>query len=325
MINELRPINLKTDLVQLADLIELVFADSMDSSGRAALREMRSLSRFGPGLRLLSHMNDIASGVHQGYVWMVGNRLVGNVSVYPAKWPADLGSAWVIANVGVHPDFQRRGIARKLMHASLDMIAKRGGTTAILQVDKGNDSAINLYRSLGFCEQRTWTRWKRTINARVSPTERYPEITIRRRRRNEWHDEMALALRIRSDRQGGLGWLRPLHRSQFRRSLRQTLSDWLNLQRMEYHVIRTNRNSRLLGALWIEAGFVGSTRLTLFIDPEFQGLYDGALLWNALNHVGRNTLVIEHPDDETATTDALKQFGFRNERTTIHMRWDVSP
>jgi GNAT superfamily N-acetyltransferase len=323
MINELRPINLKTDLAQLADLIELVFADSMDSSGRAALREMRSLSRFGPGLRLLSHMNAIAPGVHQGYVWIAGGRLVGNVSVYPAKWPADLGSAWIIANVGVHPDFQRRGIARRLMYASLDMIGQRGGTTAILQVDKGNDAAIHLYRSLGFYEERTWSRWQHRFLARSVQPDPYPDVIIRQRRRNEWRDEMKLAQRLRSTKQGGLGWLRPLHPSFFRRSLLQTLSDWINLHRIERQVVYSTQNNRLLGACWIETGFIGSSRLTLFVEPEFQGRYDDALLRRVIDHAGRNTLVIEHPDDEPATIDVLKRHGFTNQRTTIHMRWDV--
>ena len=93
MVNGLRPINLRTGVSPLADLIELVFADNMDSGGRAALREMRAMSRMGPGLRILSHLNDIAAGVHQGFVWIADGKLVGNVSVYPAQWPAGLGSA----------------------------------------------------------------------------------------------------------------------------------------------------------------------------------------------------------------------------------------
>lgn len=43
----IRPVNLRTDLPTLADLIELVFAPTMDESGRAAIREMRYMSRMG--------------------------------------------------------------------------------------------------------------------------------------------------------------------------------------------------------------------------------------------------------------------------------------
>ena len=83
----LRPVNLRTDLVPLADLIEIAFADTMDSSGRAAVREMRTLSRLGPGLSVLLGMNDLAQGVGLGFVWIEDGRLVGNTSVYPTSLP----------------------------------------------------------------------------------------------------------------------------------------------------------------------------------------------------------------------------------------------
>ncbi len=74
----LRRINLSTDLAQLADLIELVFAHNMDSSGRAVIDEMRLMSRLGVGAELLAGLNGLAYGIRSGYVWMVDGKLVGN-------------------------------------------------------------------------------------------------------------------------------------------------------------------------------------------------------------------------------------------------------
>ena len=121
-----RPVNLRTDLQPLADLIEMVFADSMDSSGRAAVREMRFLSRMGYGLKLIARLNEMAQGISMGFVYVKDGQLVGNVSVYPASYPAELGETWILANVGVHPDWRRAGIADELMLASLDMIRQAG-------------------------------------------------------------------------------------------------------------------------------------------------------------------------------------------------------
>src|SRR5690606_1171054 len=146
---------------------ELAFSDSMDSSGRAAVREMRTLSRMGPGLNLLSGMNDLTQGISLGYVWQVGDRIVGNVSVYPANWPSGLGSAWIIANVATHPDFRGRGIAQMLLDASLNMIRQRGGRTAILQVDADNPVAQRLYLRTGFVAERSWTTWRRGSTGRI--------------------------------------------------------------------------------------------------------------------------------------------------------------
>ena len=66
-----RPVNLRTDLRPLADLIELVFADSMDSSGRSAVREMRYLSQLGYGLKLIARMNELALGISLGFVYIM--------------------------------------------------------------------------------------------------------------------------------------------------------------------------------------------------------------------------------------------------------------
>ena len=121
-----RPVNLRTDLRPLADLIELVFADSMDSSGRSAIREMRYLSSLGYGLKLIARLNELAQGISLGFVYVLDGKLVGNVSVYPANYPSGFGETWILANVGVHPDYQRRGIAGELMRASLEMIRRRG-------------------------------------------------------------------------------------------------------------------------------------------------------------------------------------------------------
>jgi ribosomal protein S18 acetylase RimI-like enzyme len=320
----LRPINLRTDLAQLADLIEQVFADSMDSSGRSALREMRYLSRMGPGLRLLSSLNDLTLGINMGYVWIANGRLVGNVSIYPADWPRQLGSAWIVANVGVHPDYQGRGIGRQLMNASLELIRRRGGQNAILQVDVDNHPARSLYRSLNFIEERAWTTWRRPGSLRLPEAPTSANTFIRRRRRHEWKDELTLARRIRPQAQGGLGWLRPLHPDHFRNSLRQTLSNWFNLRGVERLVIRSANDNRLLASLWIEAGLARKTQLTLLIDPLFRGIYDDVLLNTAVRRFGRTPIVIEHPGDDHMTSQVLEKYRFLPQRQVIHMRRELT-
>ena len=321
----MRPINLRTDLAPLADLIELVFADSMDSGGRAALREMRYLSKMGPGLRILSRMNDLALGISLGYVWMVDGRLVGNVSVYPASWPTDMGSAWIIANVGVHPDFQRRGIAHQLMQASMEMIRKRNGRTSILQVDHDNNTAVRLYERLGFVKERTFTTWQRRGTSRMPPSISHESerLYIRHRRRGEWEQEWALAQRLRPAEKGGLGWLRPMHISYFRRPWWKKLGDWVNLRGTERLIIKPDGTDQLLASMWVENVLAGKTRLTMLVDPLVQGIYDEALLSHVIRRFGRTNLVIEHPHDDTRIRDTLSRYQFMPQRDVIHMRWDL--
>lgn len=321
----LRPINLRTDLAPLADLIELVFADNMDSSGRAALREMRMMSRIGVGLNVLSRMNDMALGINLGYVWIEDGKLIGNVSVYPANWPRDLGSAWIIANVGVHPDYQRRGIARKLMLASLEMIQNRRGDTAILQVDHLNEAAKNLYLSLGFIEEGAWTMFRRSGLSRLTPELNPVPARIVHRRPAEWRSEYRLAQRVRPNTLGGLGWQRPLHPNLFRPGLLKWLDNLLNLRSLERLVIRSEDQREIVASMWVESAFGTSTRLTLMVLPEFSGRlkYDDALINTVVRRFGTDSLLIEHPQDHTETPTLLEHYRFQPQRTVIHMRWNA--
>ncbi|MFN8450833.1 MAG: GNAT family N-acetyltransferase [Anaerolineae bacterium] len=321
----LRPVNLRTDLVPLADLIEIAFADTMDSSGRAAVREMRYLSRLGPGLNVLLGMNEVAQGVGLGFVWLEDGRVVGNTSVYPANVPT--GPAWIIANVAVHPDYRGRGIAGQLVQASLDMIRRRSRSRkaiAVLQVDADNAIAQHLYARLGFVAERSWTQWRRGSGARTPPPMNDPSIYITRRRANEWRAEYAMAQRLRPAAHGGIGWLRPLHPSFFHRSLFASVRDIFSMRSFERLVIRGEQDE-LRAVMWVESAFAASSiQLTLMVEPAFQGVYDEALInLMARRYSLRSALSIEHPTDEEVTSGVLRHYGFSPQRSLIHMRWEA--
>lgn len=317
----MRRVNLQTDLAQLADLIELVFASTMDSGGRAALREMRAMSRLGAGLRMLSHFNDVTAGVHLGFVWMVGDRLVGNVSIYPANYPPTLGKTWIVANVGVHPDFQGRGIARHLMQASMSLIQDREGKRAVLQVDADNHVANHLYHSLGFVSERTWALWKRPATARYPDTSTPDKVYIRHPRRSEWVDEWRLAQHLRA--RGGLGWLRPLHPDLFKHRFWKIWSDWLNFRTTERLVIRADDDQSLSASAWIEASFTSINKLTLMISPYNHEQNTNALLQTIIRRFGNGSLALEHPADDIETNRWLEYYGFHRQRTVINMAWET--
>lgn len=317
----IRPVNLSTDLARLADLIELTFAESMDSSGRAALREMRYLAKMGPGVRLLSRLNELAMGIGMGYVWEAGGELIGNVSIYAASWPRDLGQTFIIANVGTHPDYQNQGIAGALMRKSLDTIRQRGGDRAVLQVEVDNEPARHLYRKLGFVEERAWTSWRRGSFSR-NPPPLESDYYIRRRRRGEWREELSLAQAVRPPKRGGLGWLKPLHISQFRRPFWKTLLNWLNLRGSERLLVRDPDTHKLAASLWTENHFT-RTHLTLLNDPLADALAAETLLNNIARRHNRSALTIDHPADDVHINDLLRRYDFHESRQLMHMRWEA--
>jgi GNAT superfamily N-acetyltransferase len=321
-----RPVNLKTDLAPLADLIEVAFVDSMDSSGRAAVREMRALSRFGTGLSMLAGMSDLVQGIGLGYVWIQDGQLVGNVSIYPARAQPNMGQMWIIANVAVHPDYRGRGISRRLMLASLEAIRSRRGArgappTAILQVEENNIPARNLYDSLGFVTNGTWRQWRRGGSVRIPPPLEHSSVYITRRRRGEWRAEYALAQRLRPY---GLGWQRPLHKELFRRSLAGYFNDVINMRSTERLVIHSEDEQAIRASLWIEHAIAAnSIQLVLLVEPDYQGIYDEALINLATRrYSGRTPLTLEHPTDEAVTNSLLERYHFHVQRTLVHMLWE---
>jgi mycothiol synthase len=80
-----------------------------------------------------------------------------------ASAPAAIGEIYVI---GIHPDAAGRGLGRLLMAAGLRRLSERGITTASLYVDADNESAVHLYRSLGF------TDFTVDVQYRLTPAER---------------------------------------------------------------------------------------------------------------------------------------------------------
>jgi ribosomal protein S18 acetylase RimI-like enzyme len=322
----LRMINLRTDLMAVADLIELVFADTMDAGGRAAIREMRHLSRLGAGLNLLAGLSEFMQGIGLGFVWIEEGKLVGNVSVYPTEWPSELGRTWVIANVGVHPDYQRRGIARKLMQAAMSLIRERGGGMVLLQVDAENAIAQSLYMKLGFVVERPWISWRRSAHLPFPPALEDPAITISKRHWHEWQHEYRLAQRVRSAFSGGMGWQRPLHPSLFHKPLLQRVMDWINVRGMERYVIRSKDGNHVLASMWVERAAMSSVcQLTLMVEPAYHGLYDEAMINFAVRRFcdQGSHLIIEHPADEETVTHLLRRYQFRVRNEVIHMHWDA--
>lgn len=313
----LRQLQLRHDLADIADLIEYCFAPTMDAAGRAAINEMRIVSRSGPLLWLLGRLNRAMPGLGEGFVWIEKGRLVGNVSLSPAGY----GKGWVIANVAVYPDYRRRGIARQLMEASLDFVNRRG-RFATLQVEADNFAARALYESLGFVEQRTFTRWRRATHHSVpAPLPDMPPI--RQARLSESRALYELADAVRPNSRGGMGWLHPTDPADFRPSFWDGFKRFASGQIMDQYVI-PGSNGSLDAALLAERRISGLTALfDILVRPEQQGYLEAALINDAIRRLGGRfqPLVTDHPADDTIMGDVLRQYHFRPERTLVHMIW----
>jgi putative acetyltransferase len=85
------------------------------------------------------------------FVALEGERVVGWADVFPS-W------AYAIAHcgrlgMGVHPQFRRLGIGRRLLAACMKKAPAKGITRIELEVRADNTGAIKLYEHLGFVHE----------------------------------------------------------------------------------------------------------------------------------------------------------------------------
>jgi ribosomal protein S18 acetylase RimI-like enzyme len=57
---------------------------------------------------------------------------------------------WLVGTVATHPKYRRRGLARKLVNMSINLIREKGGKQITLDVIAQNYPAYKLYEALGF-------------------------------------------------------------------------------------------------------------------------------------------------------------------------------
>ncbi len=309
----LQPIDLSRHIGGLADLIELCFAADMDAGGRSIIREMRVVSHLGLALPPLNALGLLQYPWLLGYAWVEGGKVVGCVNTQRAS---DQGTTWLIANVAVHPDYRRHGIALKLMRATLDFIRGQGGVTVLLQVDDDNLGAMALYRQLGFAPVTTQTAWARPALTPAPPAP-LTSLVLRPRAPAEWPEEMRLAARLRPE---GLLWNQPLRSEDFNPGWLKQLDRWLLAQTEEHWVAEDPHTHQLAGSLIVRVNYPEGDRLILLVHPDYKGQVEKPLLARGLRRIDGRPWVarVEHAADDAAASEALREYKFEPGRI---LRW----
>ncbi len=317
--NGLQPVDVTRHLGGIADLIELCFSAELDASGRGLIREMQFLSHAGPALRVLQVLMIGGQPWNLGYVWVDNGRVVGSASTQRAT---PRSRAWLVANVAVHPDYRRKGIALMMMRATLDLIAGQGGAEAILQVDDDNLAAITLYRNLGFTQVTTQSTWVRPAYLAVPPFEP-SAFDVRPRAADEWTEQFALASLVRPE---GLTWGHPLSSQDFRPGLARRLERFFAGRAEEHWVVTEpgtgTGKSALVGSLTLRVNEPDGDRLTLLVHPRYRGKFERAMLVRGLRRLGRRPwgARVDYDADDEQAGKALTALGFQVRRTLRWMR-----
>jgi ribosomal protein S18 acetylase RimI-like enzyme len=149
----IRPFQMPADADTLLDLIPRSFQYPENESWSIQADEQENLSgsiqtvrRLWPLLRMVQWISPAMRDSFSGFVWEEDGQPVALANVMRE------GSSrlWMIGNVAVLPDYRRRGIARHLVQACIDLARGHNARCIALDVVAGNDPAYLLYEDLGF-------------------------------------------------------------------------------------------------------------------------------------------------------------------------------
>ncbi len=320
----LRPMEPYRDLGGVARLIQAAFADELDRAGRAALREMRNMSRLGPLLWWLDRASAEFSEMISGFVWVEEGQIVGNVTVSRA---APDSRRWIISNVAVAEPYQGRGIARALMDAAVELIYQWGGRAVSLQVRDNNAPAVHLYRSIGFQEifGTAYLRLDRVPAVKPRPLDT-AHLRLRRFTTTDARKDYELACQATPDE---VQAERPIRLARYRLGFEQSLADWTRRLAGGGPTLRLvlESDDHFEAAITAETGtWWRDGRLFLTVHPASKSRVEKQMVSHALYHLRRwpqRTILVRHPTYHPEGIEAFKSFGFREERTLLWMRREL--
>jgi GNAT superfamily N-acetyltransferase len=267
---------------------------------------MRSLGRAGWLGWLLARLLLPPFANPIGYVWEEDGQIVGNASLLPVEHYPE---RWVMANVAVHPEYRRRGIARKLVQSTVELARQVGAKKVVLQVRSGQVGARKLYEGLGFQTYGTRRSWTRPpYQAKPSVPKGYP---IRLREFNDWHAQWALAKRVHPE---GLIWPYPLTAGAFRPRRKRSsigarpMPHWVWIEDGQ---LKASLNARYLHqrSYW---------RLVLVVAPEERGQVEGPMLATCLANLPRlQGALLDYADG--IAIDPIRDLGFHSKESFTWM------
>lgn len=320
----LRPLDVGRDLRGVATLLDQVFGQGMEMGIGQVAGDLRLMSYLSPLFWALERALPNAGKLLYGYVWVEDGRIVGNVTIGKV---AQRRGLWAISNVAVHPDYRRRSIGRGMLEAAMELIKTRGGETVVLEAERQNIAAQELYRSLGFTKVGGMAdlRLAKIGQGSASPGGGlyWKKLGAAEGREGYALAEAAIPLKLQR--------LRPLRRRQFQASLWERVAGWIGDQAAgrDVHRLGLKEGGKLVALLNVYAlrSYGGRHRLEFFIHPDYEGRVDETLVGKGLSILQRypaKGVTISLPLSQSAARAALKGYGFREVRALEQLELRLS-
>ncbi len=317
---QIRYFDVRHDLLGVANLIELCFADTLNQDGLKYIQQIRQAAQNTSLLGIAWVGYERAALPSLGFVWEENHQIIGNLTIIPHHSKA--GTHYLIANVAVHPEYRRRGIARLLTERALIYLQNKQAKTVWLHVRDDNPPAINLYNKLGFQENMRRTTWEKPSIPDLSALPALP--------RDEFHftlSNYSIHPRRSTDWYIHRNWLNQTYPPQFGWHLNFNLecfqpgfkgwfySAWHDLGLKHWSLYYAGR---LIGVASLESSQAGSTIIYIALDEVFEDPATYALLSFLDKQFPKHpSWLIDYPAYRIA--QPLKALGFNPTQTLIWM------
>ena len=300
----------------VSDLVELCFADRLSPDGEALLRKMRSSAQGQHFQNWAYAMAGRVSMPFTGYVWEEAGEIIGNLSLIPYHISGK--HYYMIANVAVHPDFQRKGIARSLLREAMGFLIPRKLDGIWLQVDEGNQGAVDLYTRQGFNEISRRTTW--ILKPREVPEEflkwDVPGFDVVQHRARHWAQQRKW---LENNYPPEVRWHLPLRPEYLQGGIAGKIARLMLLDpRIQQWSVTAG--NELIGVVSWQSSKTYADWLWIASSPETEGVLLDAFLPYWMNLPGRKRpLRLDFPFRKT--NHSLETHWFKPARTLIWMRY----
>lgn len=311
----IRPIVLRKDLQEIADLIDLCFSENMDAEGRDYLRHIRQIARSLGGLLVEGSTPENSQLPFHGFLWEENGMIIGNLTLIQVR-KVDRYT-YLIANVAVHPDWRRKGIGTQLTQRAIAHVREHGGRKIHLQVRSDNPSAIHIYRELGFEETARRTTW--IWNPEGKPVAvTGGKIQVAKRRNEEWSEQKEWLRRIYP---WSLTWNLPFNMERIKPGFWHLLEILLEGGSLKGWSAHQGGND-IGTAVW-ESGPSGSDYVWIGTEPEREDDAISALLPYVLRNINQPQRInVNYPAGQAR--DAFIRSGLKEELTLIWMAENIA-
>ncbi|MFN8470668.1 MAG: GNAT family N-acetyltransferase [Anaerolineae bacterium] len=320
----LRRFDITRDIGPTSYVIGEAFASELGANDRAVLRQLRMMRFLSPLLWLAARTTPDFDAILGGFVWVEDGRIVGTLTLN--RTVAD-DYHWLISNVGVLPEYRRRGIARELVTAAVEDARARGGRVVTLQVRENNVGAYQLYSDLGF----RFLEKTHSLEAErpVSPQVETAPLPVRALRMGDLEAAMTLAREVTPETYQSLV---PLRRGEFippdsSDGWADGLYDFVRGYHLQRMVVPDG--DRLAALMTVRTRLRGGVhQLDLSISPAWRGRIETPLIAQVLSMFARHAQRPVNVDVNSRETDAvavLQSFGFRIVTTLDRLGLPLGP